>query len=93
MDNRAIGLFPGHYAMYVGPAKLCNLVHRSSKPRCVISILPQADISQTTVESTCLMTQRNFLAEKKFNSSFCVSQGGVLTTAAYFSFLFLFNGL
>lgn len=80
-------------AMYVDPAKVCHLVHRSSKPGCATSVLPQAGTSQTTAYSTCPMSQRNSLAQKELKSSCCVLQGGVLTTAAYFSFLFLLNRL
>lgn len=49
-------------------------------------------LSHKPPQKARLMSQRNFFAQKKLESSSFVSQGGALT-AAYFSFLFLLNRL
>lgn len=88
-DRQSVSLVPGHCNV-LGPCKGMQPSSQILKV-CVTSVLPGAAMPQTTAENMCLMSQRNFLAQKELESSSFVSQGGALTTAAYFPFLFLLN--
>lgn len=84
----ATSFFPGHCEECLDPAKTGNLVHTSSKPRCVISVLPLA-VSHKLLQKACVWWLRGNLFCRR-NLNLALVCPGLVPYQQHFTFSFSF---